>query len=76
MEYGPVLFALLAFLGLIAGGINTLAGGGSNLTLPMLMVLGLPPDVANGTNRVGVILQGVVAVRGFHRHITADIHLV
>ena len=68
MEYDPFLLALLAFLGLIAGWINTLAGGGSNLTLPMLMVLGLPPDVANGTNRVGVILQGVVAVKGFHHY--------
>ncbi|MBU2098609.1 MAG: sulfite exporter TauE/SafE family protein [Gammaproteobacteria bacterium] len=68
MEYDLVLLAVLALMGLIAGGINTLAGGGSNLTLPMLMVLGLPPDVANGTNRVGVILQGVVAVRGFHKY--------
>jgi uncharacterized membrane protein YfcA len=76
MVYDPALLALLAVLGLIAGGVNTLAGGGSNLTLPMLMVLGLPPDVANGTNRVGVILQGVVAVHDLHRHITADIHLV
>lgn len=68
MEYDIVLLAVLALMGLIAGGINTLAGGGSNLTLPMLMVLGLPPDVANGTNRVGVIMQGVVAVHGFHRY--------
>jgi uncharacterized protein len=68
MEYDIVLLAVLALMGLIAGWINTLAGGGSNLTLPMLMVLGLPPDVANGTNRVGVLLQGVVAVRGFHKY--------
>lgn len=68
MEYDIVLLALLAVLGMIAGWINTLAGGGSNLTLPMLMVLGLPPDVANGTNRVGVIMQGAVAVKGFHKY--------
>lgn len=68
MEYDLVLLTVLALMGLIAGWINTLAGGGSNLTLPMLMVLGLPPDVANGTNRVGVFLQGVVAVRGFHKY--------
>lgn len=68
MEYDVFLLALLACTGLIAGWVNTLAGGGSNLTLPMLMVLGLPPDVANGTNRVGVFLQGVVAVRGFHHY--------
>tara|TARA_R110002072_G_scaffold303107_2_gene493740 strand:+ start:14040 stop:14798 length:759 start_codon:yes stop_codon:yes gene_type:complete len=68
MEYDLVLLALLVLMGVIAGWVNTLAGGGSNLTLPMLMVLGLPPDVANGTNRVGVFLQGVVAVRGFHKY--------
>lgn len=68
MEYDIVLLAVLALLGMIAGWINTLAGGGSNLTLPMLMVLGLPPDVANGTNRVGVIMQGLVAVKGFHKY--------
>ncbi|HLT63091.1 MAG TPA: TSUP family transporter, partial [Pseudohongiella sp.] len=68
MEYDIVLLAVLAFLGMIAGWINTLAGGGSNLTLPMLMVLGLPPDVANATNRVGVIMQGIVATKGFHKY--------
>ncbi len=68
MEYDLLLLMLLALTGLIAGWINTLAGGGSNLTLPALMLLGLPPDVANGTNRVGVILQGVVAVKGFHKY--------
>jgi uncharacterized membrane protein YfcA len=68
MEYDMLLLAILVLMGLIAGWINTLAGGGSNLTLPMLMLLGLPPDVANGTNRVGVLLQGVVAVRGFHHY--------
>ncbi|ALO46779.1 sulfite exporter TauE/SafE family protein [Pseudohongiella spirulinae] len=68
MEYDPFLLVILTLTGLVAGWINTLAGGGSNLTLPMLMLLGLPPDVANGTNRVGVFLQGAVAVRGFHHY--------
>lgn len=58
----------LVVLGLIAGVINTLAGGGSNLTVPALMVMGMPPDVANATNRVGVILQGVVGAVGFKKH--------
>lgn len=68
MEYDIVLLGALVLMGMIAGWVNTLAGGGSNLTLPMLMVLGLPADVANGTNRVGVLLQAVVAVRGFHKY--------
>lgn len=59
---------LLLGVGLVAGVINTLAGGGSNLTLPALIVLGLPADVANATNRVAVLLQCVVGTRGFDRH--------
>lgn len=58
----------LIVLGLLAGVINTLAGGGSNLTIPALMVLGMPPDVANATNRVGVILQAIVGAFGFKKH--------
>lgn len=59
---------LLIGTGFIAGIINTVAGGGSNLTLPALMVLGMPPDVANATNRVGVFLQNFTAMLGFKRH--------
>lgn len=56
----------LVAAGLIAGFVNTLAGGGSMLTLPALMMLGMPADIANATNRVGVLLQSVEGVRGFH----------
>tara|TARA_B100001057_G_scaffold427093_1_gene451632 strand:- start:2963 stop:3685 length:723 start_codon:yes stop_codon:yes gene_type:complete len=59
-------------VGLIAGGINTLAGGGSNLSLPMLMVMGLPADVANATNRVAVLMQCIVGVVGFDRNQALD----
>lgn len=58
---------LLLSTGFIAGIINTLAGGGSNLTLPALMVMGMPADVANATNRVGVILQSITGVLGFKK---------
>jgi len=53
---------------LLAGSINTLAGNGSAITLTILMeVLGLPPDVANGTNRVGVLGNGLAGALGFER---------
>jgi len=68
MEYDITLLVVLALVGIVAGGINTVAGGGSNLTLPVLMLLGLPADVANGTNRVAVALQCVVGIRGFRNH--------
>lgn len=64
----PLYVLLLLVVGGLAGVINTLAGGGSNLTLPALMVMGLPADVANATNRVAVLLQSIAGVRGFARH--------
>ncbi|MGY5452476.1 sulfite exporter TauE/SafE family protein [Agarivorans sp. MS3-6] len=60
--------ALLLTVGVLAGGINTLAGGGSNLTLPALMVMGMPAELANATNRVGIFLQCLTGVVGFNKH--------
>ena len=65
MQWYVYLLAILA--GALAGVINTLAGSGSLVTLPMLVFLGLPADVANGTNRVGVLLQNVVGIFIFRR---------
>ncbi len=58
--------------GLAAGFINTTAGGGSMLTLPLLMFIGLPANVANGTNRIAILLQNVVAVRSFQKNKVLD----
>ncbi len=54
-------------MGVVAGVINTLAGGGSLITLPVLLLLGLSPHEANATNRVGVILQSVSGLFGVWR---------
>lgn len=62
------MYPALAACGLVAGTINTVAGGGSFLTLPTLIFFGLDPTVANGTNRIGILLQNVTAVWGFSRH--------
>ena len=60
--------ALLAIgAGLLAGIINTLAGSGSLVTLPLLVFLGLPAPVANGTNRIGVLVQSVAGAAEFRR---------
>ena len=59
-------------VGIVAGIINTLAAGGSLLTLPVLMALGLPPNMANGTNRIAIFLQNVVGVTSFHRKKVMD----
>jgi uncharacterized protein len=59
--------SLLVVAGFLAGFINTIAGGGSMLTLPALMIFGLPADIANGTNRVGILLQSIAGARSFHK---------
>lgn len=58
-------YLFLVIVGIFAGAINVLAGGGSLLTLPLLIFLGLPPNVANGTNRIAIIVQNIFAVKGF-----------
>ena len=55
----------LIFIGFITGTINTLAGGGSLLTLPILIFLGLPPTVANGTNRIAILIQNIFGNAGY-----------
>ncbi|MCG8414293.1 MAG: sulfite exporter TauE/SafE family protein [Pseudomonadales bacterium] len=72
MELDIAAVALLTLTGFLAGWINTLAGGGSNLTLPALMILGMPADVANATNRVAVLMQCIVGVAGFDKHDSLD----
>ena len=47
------------------GSLNTKAGGGSLLSLPVLIFLGLPSNVANGTNRVAIVIQTALATVGF-----------
>jgi len=55
----------LVAAGFIAGFINTIAGGGSLITLPVLIFSGLPPSIANGTNRIGIFLQTFTGAVGY-----------
>ncbi|MDD2564304.1 MAG: sulfite exporter TauE/SafE family protein [Salinivirgaceae bacterium] len=59
--------AIVAFVGFIAGFINVLAASGSMMTLPLLIFLGVDPNVANGTNRIAIIVQNIIAVRSFRK---------
>jgi uncharacterized protein len=61
-----IILALLG-TGLVAGFINTTAGGGSMLALPLLMFTGLPANVANGTLRVAILFQNIVGVSTFRQ---------
>ena len=67
----PVIFSV----GVLSGFINTLAGGGSLLSLPMLIFFGLPTAIANGTNRLAITVQSIFAVAGFKRKGISDFKL-
>lgn len=68
-----LLHALLLLVsGIAAGFINTVAGGGGLFTLAALLFMGIPADLANGTNRVSVAIQSLEGVRGFHQHKVLD----
>ncbi len=57
---------VLFLVGTFAATVNVVAGGGSFLVLPVLIFMGLPPAVANATNRVGVLTQTATSAAAFH----------
>jgi uncharacterized membrane protein YfcA len=59
--------ALLFGVGAVAGVINVMAGGGSSLTLPVLIFLGLDAATANGTNRIAIVIQNISATASFRK---------
>ena len=64
-------YLLLVVAGFAAGVVNSIAGGGSFLTLPVLM-FGMDPQLANGTNRLAVLLSSASAVSTFNKHQLLD----
>jgi uncharacterized membrane protein YfcA len=65
-------YPILILAGILAGFINTLAGSGSLITLPLLMFMGLPANVANATNRIGIFLQSAVGAFSFRQQKVFD----
>ena len=66
---------VLALIGCLTGFINVMAGGGSLLTMPVMVLMGMPGPVANGTNRVAILAQNITAVTGFFRQGFSDFKL-
>lgn len=67
-DFKELLPYLLLFVGsIIAGVMNTVGGGGSVITLPLMILTGIPANIANATNRVGVIAQNSMAIWQFRR---------
>lgn len=58
---------LLVVGGFFAGGINAVAGGGSTLTVPLLVLAGVPGNSANGSNRIGILTSNAAAAASFTR---------
>jgi uncharacterized membrane protein YfcA len=67
------MYVLILAGGVLVGFINTLSGNGSVISLPLLIFAGLPANVANGTNRVGILLQNMVGTATFHRRGVLDV---
>ncbi len=72
MEFNFLHVLLLFGTGIAAGFLNTVAFGGSLLALPVLIFLGLPTAVANGTNRIAILCQNFSAIMGFRRKGVSD----
>jgi uncharacterized membrane protein YfcA len=68
-------YILLAAIGVIAGFINVMAGGGSLLTVPVMISCGMDPTVANGSNRVAILAQNISASAGFFKKGLSDLKL-
>jgi uncharacterized membrane protein YfcA len=58
---------VIIFAGILVGFINTLSGGGSVISLSLLLILGLPANIANGTNRISIFFQTLSSVGSFTR---------
>jgi len=63
----------IAGIGVFAGTVNTIAGGGSLITLPALIFMGMPAVTANATNRVGVFTQSLAATERYRRQGIVDL---
>ncbi len=70
-EFFPQVFLFL--IGVAVGVINVTAGGGSALTLPVLIFLGLDGGEANGTNRLSILIQNISASASFSKERVADL---
>lgn len=65
METIDVILLLVG--GAVAGTVNAMAGGGSALTVPLLVIAGVPGVAANGSNRVGILTSTAASVISFRQ---------
>ena len=68
-------YIVLLLVGIVVGFVNVMAGGGSLLTIPIMLFMGVPGPVANGTNRIAIIAQMATAVVAFFKKGYSDFKL-
>ena len=66
---------VLITVGAVSGFLNVMAGGGSLLTVPVMVFMGMPGPVANGTNRIAILAQNVAAISAFFKKGFSDFRL-
>jgi uncharacterized membrane protein YfcA len=66
-----IAYTLVALLGLVHGLINANAAGGTSLTLPLLVLCGFPP-IANGSERIALVVSGITRLVVFHKARVVD----
>jgi uncharacterized membrane protein YfcA len=66
MQNPLIIYPIYILVGILSGFLNTVAGGGTLISLPVLIFMGLPGSVANATLRVAIFTQNIFAVGGFH----------
>ena len=75
IEFSILDALLLTGVGFAAGFVNVVAGGGSTLSVPVMVFMGLPAPIANGTNRIAILAQNLVAISTFFRRGFSDFKL-
>ena len=75
MEFELWQAAVLVAVGIVGGFLNVMAGGGSLLTVPVMVFMGMPGPVANGTNRLAILAQNITAITTFARRGFSDFRL-
>jgi uncharacterized membrane protein YfcA len=75
LEFSLWQAGLLTAIGVVAGFLNVMAGGGSLLTVPAMVFMGVPGPVANGTNRIAILAQNITAITTFFSKGFADFRL-
>jgi uncharacterized membrane protein YfcA len=62
-----IIKILLLIAGMIGGFLNAMVSSGSAITLPFMIFLGIPPSIANATNRIPCMVGFVSSTINFHR---------